>query len=150
MALPHMAANPSEMTDKDSQSEDKQMTRRNARRHRRADALRRRALSPVRILLMVLALPATTAIIAVGVYLRVTDYERDEAIIHLIALGGCDVVQAMGFGPFRKGDPGYHPRNDPDGNGVTCGSFVQKGTQRAEPVQPAPQRTVGGAKFIRP
>lgn len=138
------------MKSDDTQMEEARVSPRSARRHRRADAVRRRALSPIRILLMVLALPVTTAIIAIGAYLRVSEYNRDEAIIHLIALGGCDVVQAMGFGPFREGDPGYHARNDPNGSGVACGKFVQNSTQRAEPSQSTNHRAVGSAKFVRP
>ena len=61
------------------------MSRRSIRRQRRADEQRRRALSPVRILVMVLALPLTTAIIAVGTYFRATERDRPEAVLHLDA-----------------------------------------------------------------
>ncbi len=64
-----------------------------ARRQRKADALRRHALSPLRILLMVLALPLTTGMIALGVYLRTSDLERTEAVMHLVALAGCDAAR---------------------------------------------------------
>ncbi len=121
------------------------------RRQKRADALRRHALSPVRILLMVLALPLTTGMIAIGVYLRVTDFERHEAVIHLVALAGCDAAQKIGAGPFRAGEAGYHKRNDPDGDGVACGSFAA-GPVQSQPrqAQPSRTRTVGTAKFVKP
>ena len=86
------------------------------RRQRRADALRRKALSPFRIIVMVLALPLTTGIIAVNIYLRTSDFDRNGAVMHLIALAGCDAMHTLGFGPFRKGYPGYHKRYDPDGD----------------------------------
>lgn len=121
------------------------------RRRRRAEALRRKALSPIRILTMILALPLTTGLIAVGVYLRVSEYERPQAVVHLVALAGCDVVQRLVTGPFRKGEPGYHKRNDPDGDGVACGSLP---TRRAADLpragDPHNQRTVGSAKFLKP
>ncbi len=159
MALPHTACKTYDMTT-GKPTKDTDPNPRLTRRQRRADALRRQALSPVRILLMVLALPLTTGMIAIGVYLRVSDYERHEAVIHLVALAGCDAVEMLGFGPFREGRPGYHKRNDPDGDGVACGSFaLQKprnvampGDIQANPrnLQTPKQRTVGTAKFLKP
>ncbi len=125
---------------------------RSSRRHQRAEATRRQALSPVRILTMVLLLPLTTVLIAVSVFIRLSEYDRDEAVIHLIALAGCDATQAMGIGPFREGQPGYHTRNDLDGDGVACGFAEAPGPQAAQPesrVDPQ-QRSVGNAKFVRP
>ncbi|WP_424832475.1 excalibur calcium-binding domain-containing protein [Ruegeria sp.] len=109
-------------------------------------------MSPLRILVMVLFLPLTIGIIATGTFLRVTDYDRDEAVIHLVALAGCDAATAIGLGPFRKGEAGYHARNDPDGDGVSCGAFINKNTRSTTARQPAsaPPRQVGGAKFVRP
>ena len=123
-----------------------------SKRQRRADALRKRALSPVRILIMVLMLPVTTMGIAVGVYLRTSDFEREEALIHLIALAGCDAVKNVSPGPFLTGGPGYHPRNDPDGDGVACDTIAAAPVADAVPQQTGerPSRTVGTAKFVRP
>ncbi|WP_245709743.1 excalibur calcium-binding domain-containing protein [Ruegeria halocynthiae] len=136
------------------------MSPRLTRRQRRADALRRQALSPLRILLMVLALPLTTGMIAIGVYLRISDFERHEAVIHLVALAGCDTVQRIVQGPFFEGRPGYHKRNDPDGDGVACGSpglqkprnVAMPGGARSAPqsVEAPKERTVGTAKFLKP
>ncbi len=131
---------------------------RSARRRERADALRKHALSPVRILMMVLVLPITTVVIALGVYMRTTSYEPTEAVAHLVALAGCDAARAVGLGPVHMGEPGYHPRNDLDGDGVACGSAPAV-AQPAPAAQQAPvadssnapsQRRVGSAKFIRP
>ena len=125
---------------------------RSTRRQVRAEALRRQALSPVRILIMVLALPLTTAMIAIGVFLRTSDFERHEAVIHLVALAGCEAVGALGFGPFRDGQAGYHKRNDPDGDGVACGTFTHSSVSGAQALKPtAPHvRAVGNAKFVKP
>ncbi|WP_241481044.1 excalibur calcium-binding domain-containing protein [Ruegeria sp. ANG-S4] len=138
---------------KTDDSQDQTMPRRSIRRHRRADEQRRRALSPVRILIMVLALPLTTGIIALGTYFRATDRERPEAVLHLVALAGCDATRAMGFGAFHEGDAGYHKRNDPDGNGIACETAapVMKASPTVLPSTEAPkQRMVGNAKFVRP
>ncbi len=129
-----------------------------SRRQRRADATRRQALSPVRILLLVLCLPLTVALISFNMFVRLSDYGRNEAIIHLIALAGCDTAQSMGFGPFYDGYPGYHRRNDPDGDGMACETFAA--VKRPQPVTvpdtgsqrrtSAPARSVGNAKFVKP
>ncbi|MGV6805618.1 MAG: excalibur calcium-binding domain-containing protein [Ruegeria sp.] len=129
-----------------------------ARRQRKADALRRRALSPFRILLMVLALPLTTGVIALGVYMRTSDLERTEALMHLVALAGCDAARTVGLGPMREGQLGYHKRNDPDGDGVACETRLQASPRGAVPVRSATPaqssapkvRAVGNAKFVRP
>ncbi|MES0826360.1 excalibur calcium-binding domain-containing protein [Ruegeria sp. SCP11] len=123
-----------------------------SRRHKRAEALRKRAVSPVRILLMVLMLPMTTMVIAVGVYLRTSEFEREEALIHLIAMAGCDAVEKLVPGPFVAGEPGYHARNDPDGDGIACGEVALVPVQNTLPQQAdTPRsRSVGTAKFVRP
>lgn len=100
---------------------------------------------------MVLALPLTTGIIAIGTYMRASDKDRPEAVLHLVALAGCDATRALGFGAFREGEAGYHKRNDPDGDGVACGSAAPRPTWTAsQGVQAPKQRTVGTAKFLKP
>lgn len=122
------------------------------RRQLRAEEVRRRALSPVRILLMILALPVTTAMIAAGAYLRISDYDRDEAVIHLIALAGCDAALSVAQGPFYEGQAGYHARNDQDRDGVACGTSAPAPlSQSADTTASKPTiRSVGSAKFVRP
>ncbi|WP_237215804.1 excalibur calcium-binding domain-containing protein [Ruegeria lacuscaerulensis] len=122
-------------------------------RIRRAEALRRRALSPIRILLMILMLPVTTAVIGFSVYLRTSDFEQEEAVLHLIAMAGCPTALKVIPGPYYAGELGYHLRNDPDGNGVACETPQQlavpvtaEAPQLAQPVE----RSVGSAKFLRP
>ncbi|WP_170475232.1 excalibur calcium-binding domain-containing protein [Ruegeria arenilitoris] len=138
------------MTLEDTQ--DEPMNPRSARRHRRAEQQRRRALSPMRILLMVLALPLTTGIIAVGTYIRVNNGDRENALVHLVALAGCDAVQAIGFNTFNEGEPGYHKRNDPDGDGIACEFNKAEPVLSTEPsrTEAPKQRMVGNAKFVRP
>lgn len=134
--------------------------RRVLRRQRRADATRRRALSPWRILFMVLTLPVTVAGIALGIYLRTSEYDRTGAMMHLWALAGCEAARSVGLGPMRKGQLGYHERNDPDGNGIACETGATDRFNAPAPVQsvaPRPdrsnsqtQRKIGAAKFVRP
>ncbi len=159
MALPHTGYISTPMTTGNT-NDDIGLNPRMTRRQRRADEMRRKALSPLRILLMVLALPLTIGMITIGVYLRISDYERHEAVIHLVALAGCDTVQRLVPGPFFEGRPGYHKRNDPDGDGVACGTrglqrqrtTAMPGTAGNAPRQTqAPrERTVGTAKFLKP
>ncbi|MBO9445505.1 excalibur calcium-binding domain-containing protein [Ruegeria sp. R14_0] len=135
----------------------KKCTRTSAR-HRRADAQRRRALSPVRIILMLLMLPATTAAIAVGVYLRTSEFESHEALLHLIAMVSCDTAGSLVPGPYREGEPGYHARNDLDGDGVACGTIAPvaatpqsaEAPQSPQPAEAQQSRQLGTAKFVRP
>lgn len=126
--------------------------RRTVLRHRRADRSRKKALSPWRIGFSILALPLTTGMIAAALFLRVSEYDRHEATVHLIALAGCDAAWAMGLGPFRAGQAGYHPRYDTDGDGVSCVVLPAESAEpppRTEAVRNT-ERAVGGAKFIRP
>ncbi len=121
-----------------------------SKRHLRADATRRRALSPFRIGLMVVALPLTTALIAANIYIRMSEFDRNGAILHLIALSGCEAPAKLGFGPFRKGYAGYHERYDPDRNGVSCEKSGQVRANKSPTSGTATQRAVGNAKFVRP
>ncbi len=135
-------------------------TRRAKKRQQRAETLRRKALSPWRILLMILALPLSVALISIGVFVRVSAFDREGAVVHLIAMAGCDVAWKMGIGPFYLGGPGYHARYDPDNNGVTCEppGFAEAGlsgqasqSNEAQPQNTSPkQRTLGTAKFLKP
>jgi len=107
---------------------------------------------------MVLSLPVTVAGIALGVYLRTSEYDRTGAMMHLWALAGCEAAQSVGLGPMRRGQLGYHTRNDPDGDGIACETGPVYRPQGVVPVQsarPAPEqdqarRRVGTAKFVRP
>ncbi len=116
-------------------------------RQRRAEVTRKRALSPVRIMLMILMLPVTTAAIALSVFIRTSDFEREEAVFHLAALvGGCHAAQKILPGPYYEGQPGYHLRNDPDADGIACDS----GRQSAVKTPLQAEKQVGNAKFLRP
>ncbi len=128
------------------------------RRERRADRTRAEALSPVRLVIRVLALPIVISGVALSVYLRTSPYESPEAMMHLVARAGCDAAGYIGLAPAYRGELGYHARNDTDGDGVACEAAVSSGSL---PLQgqgfgaPAPtnapsERMVGGAKFIKP
>ncbi|MEX0365735.1 MAG: excalibur calcium-binding domain-containing protein [Ruegeria sp.] len=146
------------MSDQNASGDVKVQNRRVSRRQRRAEALRARALSPARIILSVLVgFPLMTASVALGVYLRTSPYEPAEAMLHLIARAGCDAAESVGMAPAYRGWPGYHARNDADGDGVACepqrqAEQVAVQPRNASPAQaPEPrQRTLGGAKFVRP
>lgn len=123
---------------------------RRLRRAQRADRTRREALSPVRILMNVLLIPLIAAVLTVSIYLRASPFERQDALRHLVALTGCSAAEKVGLVRAREGAPGYHLRNDLDGDGIAC----NEGVRRVETV-PAGAGSgrhipVRGAKFLRP
>lgn len=115
-------------------------------RLRRAERTRARALSPRRILGLLISLPVIAASTAMALYLRTSDLEPELALRHLVAGVSCDMAFRVGLAPSRAGDPGYHPRTDPDQNGIAC--------EAPAPASDTPgdgaSRIVGGAKFVRP
>ncbi|SPH24374.1 hypothetical protein DEA8626_03425 [Defluviimonas aquaemixtae] len=94
------------------------------------------------------AIPIVAASVSVSLYIRTSPYRPTEALIHLVAMAGCPAAAAIGIPEAREGEPGYHARNDPDGDGVACGAA------RGDPLPGATvrdsTRQVGGAKFVRP
>ena len=127
---------------------------RRARRIRQADEVMAWALSPARIAALILSFPVLTVIFAVSLYVRTSPYDPPRALRHLVALAGCDAAFSVGLGPtMREGSPGYHPRNDTDGDGVACeGMFAP--VQPLQTITGAPgkqqSRDIEGARFLRP
>ncbi len=124
------------------------------RRQERADRTRREALSPVRILLSIVTVPVVTVGLTVSIFAMTSDFERQDAVRHLIAMAGCDVAAKIGMSDMARDDVGYHPRNDPDGDGLACdtgrGAAMATagwagGHDAMEIARPAP-----GAKFVSP
>ena len=60
-------------------------------------------------------LPAGTPRISAGPVVPVNVYYRD-----------CDDARAMGAAPLRRGEPGYRPELDRDGDGVACEQYARK------------------------
>ncbi len=121
------------------------------RRQKRAERLRREALSPRRILSLILILPGVMMIVALSVYLRTSPYYPTDAMMHLLARGGCDMARRIGLAGARRGEIGYHARNDHDGNGVAC-EIPGARMSLQEPLigNAGDGRSDTGAKFIRP
>ena len=126
------------------------------RRAQRAARTRARAMSPMRVARYLLYLPVLTAVIGLSVYIRTSPYEPPEAVMHLAALAGCEAAGWVGVAPSRRGDPGYHARNDHDGDGVACeaqdslGGAVRQSAGAPAPSAEARPRMVGSAKFVKP
>lgn len=128
-----------------------------ARRKARAARTRAHALSPLRILMRVLALPGLSLAVAVSVYVRTSPHDPQLALRHLVARAGCDAARSVGLAPAQEGEAGYHSRNDADGDGVACEPTPTR-TVAAQvnqgPIEQgrseAKTRYVGGAKFVRP
>jgi len=129
-----------------------------SRRERRAARTRAQALSPGRIVMALLSLPLVAGGVAVSLYIRTSPYEPPLALAHLVARAGCDAAATVGLAPAYRGGPGYHARNDADGDGVACeiagfaAEPVQDVAYSAPPVDTpdTPKRMVGGAKFVKP
>lgn len=118
---------------------------RNAKRQARAARTRARALSPRRILSLLMSVPIVAASAGLAMYLRTSPYDPPVAVAHLIAMAGCPAAMRVGLAPAAEGQPGYHLRNDAEGDGVACGTALV-----AEDVALTRYRVVGSAKFIRP
>lgn len=132
---------------------------------------RRRALSPVRILTQLVAIPGIALAVGVSIVIRTSDHAPIDALRELVALAGCGAAAAVNLAPAGKGRLGYHARNDRDGDGVACneglamappptfhpGTIASMNESGARPA-PAPvsapdnsaPRMTGGAKFLRP
>ena len=96
------------------------------------------------VILKLAAIPAIALGTGLSVYIRTSPYPPTEALLHLVARGGCPAAAAVGLAPARKGALGYHARNDADGDGVACEWSPGPGE-----AMPGSGQRVGGAKFIR-
>lgn len=67
---------------------------------------------------------------SVGVFAYQSEWDTETDLRHLIASLHCDLAFRVGLAPAQQGQPGYHPRNDRDGNGVAC-EIYQPGTDLA-------------------
>lgn len=130
-----------------------------SKRQRRAMRTRERALSPVRILLNLMMVPVVSGVMTASIFMQTSPFGDTDALRHLIALAGCDAAMKVHVAPAVVGQPGYHKRNDPDGDGVACdeGLTIASIAPPLPHEPPAPetspmieQRYVGGAKFVKP
>ncbi len=130
----------------------KKPTSRAAKRRRRAERLRETIFSPQRILIAIFSIPVIAAGVAVSMYIRTSPHEPQNALLHLVAMSGCEGAALVGLAPATKGRLGYHEANDADGNGVACepadevaaASTPRFGNPESE------ERIVGGARFLKP
>lgn len=120
-----------------------------SRRQKRAERTRARALSPLRIVMLLASIPVLTATTALGVFIRTSPYEPELALRHLAALAGCDVAQSVGLAPSQVGGPGYHARNDTDLDGIACDAAPALAAMTPASDTPSRQQP-GAAKFVRP
>lgn len=119
----------------------------------RAAKERARFLSPRRIIFLILSAPVIAGAMAISLYIRTSPHTPQNAMLHLVAMAGCEGAAVVGLAPAAKGRLGYHARNDSDGNGVACeaGDQIAKAEQERLPGgQSGDARVVGGAKFLRP
>ncbi len=135
---------------------------RRERRRARASHDLRRAMSPARILLRLAGIPVLALSVGLSIYLRSSPWPPSVALADLLARGGCSVAEKVGLAPAYRGQPGYHPQNDPDGDGIACDQNAAQPELAADRPAPQPPATApapapaptehrpGGAKFLRP
>ena len=88
--------------------------------------LRRKAGRPLRIetLLLVLIIGSLFAgFVFQSVRLALKDSEPmtlAQTAKHLAAAPNCGAARMVGLAPARRGEPGYYPRHDRDGDGWAC------------------------------
>ncbi len=123
-------------------------TRGHRRRSMRAERELAKTFNPVNLLIRIIFLPLTVGAIAFGVYLRTSPYSPAEAALHLVPLAGCEAAKKVGLAPAERGGLGYHPKNDPDGDGVACETGILNLTAPSN--RSVPDRSSTGAKFVRP
>ncbi len=81
------------------------------RRSRRA----RHAVLPV-VIGMVIGLVALTVLVAMAR----SPWPLTTTLHHWEAAPNCDAARAVGLAPAKRGQPGYWPWLDRDGNGIAC------------------------------
>lgn len=103
----------------------------------RADVTRAQALSPLRLVVTIATAPISAVCVALGFYISASPFNETDALRDFVALTGCDAAIAVGAAPAKIGEPGYHLKNDPEGDGVACGVPA---LARPAPSRPAPSR----------
>jgi hypothetical protein len=86
-----------------------------ARRQERALKLRRayrRAKIPV--------LAASVALVLYVVLIHLSPWPPMVTLKHIVSSRNCDAAREMGLAPAYRGDPGYWPSHDRDGDGIAC------------------------------
>ncbi|MBV0911015.1 excalibur calcium-binding domain-containing protein [Anianabacter salinae] len=123
-----------------------------SRRARRAQRIRDKLFSPTRIITAILSIPVIAVAVTISLYIRTSPHAPENALMHLVAMSGCEGAALVGLAPATKGRLGYHDRNDPDGNGVACETADQIAAAEQErlPGEETALRVVGGAKFVKP
>ena len=100
------------------------------------------------VILKLAAIPVVALAVGLSLFLRTSPYAPAEALLDLVARGGCPAAAAVGLAPARRGALGYHARNDTDGDGIAC-EREPAARVRAIPLAGGARRA-GGAKFVRP
>lgn len=100
------------------------------------------------VILKIAAIPLVATSVALSIYVRTSPYPPTEALVHLIAMGGCPAAAFFGLSNRREGELGYHKRNDPDGDGIACAASRIPGAL-VDGAEPDITHRAGGAKFVR-
>lgn len=149
MSLPYFSANLGLMDENALKSAFREAPK-PSRRIARADRTRAHALSPIRILLRVVFLPVAVLGITASVYIRTSPFSQEDALRHLIAMAGCQTATQIDVAGARLGEPGYHARHDPDGDGIACAAPLSDRVSSEQSARPVRASTDNGAKFLRP
>ncbi|MDJ0824834.1 MAG: excalibur calcium-binding domain-containing protein [Rhodobacter sp.] len=127
---------------------------RREKRAKRAERAMIRAYSLPRILSRLMLIPIAAVGLTITIFIRTSEFGPEDGLKHLLSMTGCPVTEAMGLAPAFAGEPGYHKRNDWDGDGVACGTApaASGGARRVAAPEPGAldPRMGGGAKFVTP
>jgi hypothetical protein len=61
------------------------------------------------------------AVVAISIGLfALSPFAPVETLRHFASFLNCDATRAMGLAPALRGEPGYWPSHDADGDGIAC------------------------------
>ena len=126
-----------------------------SKRQIRAMRTHERALSTLRILLNLMMVPVVTVVMTASIFMQTSPFGDTDALRHLIAMAGCGAAMKVQVAPAALGQPGYHKRNDPDGDGIACDegldlAYVAPAMPQGPEAPTVELRIIGGAKFVKP
>ena len=83
-----------------------------------------------------------------GAFAYQSPWDTETDLRHLAATLHCDLAQKLDLAPALRDMPGYHSRNDRDGNGISCEVYGQALQSAALPLNRAEK--LSGAMLVWP
>ena len=57
--------------------------------------------------------------------MRLSPFSPIDTLRHIAAFPNCAAARAVGVAPANRGEPGYWPQHDRDGDGVACEPWLR-------------------------